>query len=164
LRKKPIYVQHTELNTLIFLPPSFSTALDPADGLKSTKLVLRKSDADFVDVIHTGTKLFGLSRPVGHVDFYPNGGKTQPGCQDVVLVFKKGPKSCSCLLCFASVHFSCNTHAHCARSTLICVQYCSCPVDGRMPQPATLMSAYLAIPLPDGASPVLHLPIDCFPR
>lgn len=48
-------------------------------------MVLSKSDADFVDVIHTnGRKTInmglGLYEPMGHVDFYPNGGKTQPGC------------------------------------------------------------------------------------
>ena len=109
---------------------------------------LRKSDADFVDVIHTGTKLFGLSRPVGHVDFYPNGGRTQPGCRDIAL--KKDPKSCSYLLCFASVHFSCNKHTHVRTHTLsfthaiiIFVQYSSCPVDGRRSQLAVSMSAYL---------------------
>ena len=40
----------------------------------------------FVDVIHsdvrdsTLSKALGLQRPCGHVDFYPNGGKNQPGC------------------------------------------------------------------------------------
>ena len=40
----------------------------------------------FVDVIHSDvrdsalSKALGLQRPCGHVDFYPNGGKHQPGC------------------------------------------------------------------------------------
>ena len=44
---------------------------------------LDKSDAKFVDVMHTSIKFpkaLGLSKPIGHVDFYPNYGGTQPGC------------------------------------------------------------------------------------
>ena len=46
---------------------------------------LSREDADFVDVIHTNSgHLYEgcLSMPwtMGHVDFYPNGGKHQPGC------------------------------------------------------------------------------------
>ncbi len=34
-----------------------------------------------MDVIHTCANLFGIKEPLGHVDFYPNGGKCfQPGC------------------------------------------------------------------------------------
>jgi pancreatic triacylglycerol lipase len=63
---------------------------------------LDPTDAKFVDVIHTDGKSifllgtvfiirhkinyerqqlgYGMSQPCGHVDFYPNNGKEQPGC------------------------------------------------------------------------------------
>jgi len=37
-----------------------------------------KSDADLVHVIHTS--ILGLEKSIGDADFYPNGGKKQPGC------------------------------------------------------------------------------------
>uniref|UniRef100_A0A6B2EG45 Putative serine/threonine protein phosphatase 2a regulatory subunit a n=1 Tax=Phlebotomus kandelakii TaxID=1109342 RepID=A0A6B2EG45_9DIPT len=61
------------------------TALDPAFPgfyfpLKFTG-ALNSKDADFVDVIHTDAWLYGAPFATGHVDFWPNRGKTlQPGC------------------------------------------------------------------------------------
>lgn len=71
------------------------TGLDPAgpnfDALP-LDMRLDKSDALFVDVIHTdmhnsttspiGPSLYGrgTSLSVGHLDFFPNGGSDQPGC------------------------------------------------------------------------------------
>jgi len=37
-----------------------------------------RSDAARVQVIHTS--ILGLEEPIGNADFYPNGGKSQPGC------------------------------------------------------------------------------------
>ncbi|XP_011157666.2 pancreatic triacylglycerol lipase [Solenopsis invicta] len=64
------------------------TGLDPAQPCfrkADASLHLHKNDAPFVDVIHTNGQLLtrlglGLPETIGHVDFYPNGGKTQPGC------------------------------------------------------------------------------------
>lgn len=35
-------------------------------------------DADLVDVVHTNMGFFGMSKPIGDVDFLPNGGHMQP--------------------------------------------------------------------------------------
>ena len=49
---------------------------------------LDRSDARYVDVIHTDAGFFGTSKKGGHSDFFPNGGSRQPGC-----VFKIHSKS-----------------------------------------------------------------------
>ncbi|KAK6644902.1 hypothetical protein RUM43_001178 [Polyplax serrata] len=59
-------------------------ALDPAAPLienapESERLNPRS--AKFVDVIHSSAFFVGIRRPVGTVDFYPNGGYFQPGCR-----------------------------------------------------------------------------------
>jgi pimeloyl-ACP methyl ester carboxylesterase len=64
------------------------TGLDPAGPyFENTDPIVRldPTDAIYVDAIHTdGTANLalglGLMQPVGHADFYPNGGKDQPGC------------------------------------------------------------------------------------
>ena len=62
----------------------FSAGLDPA-GLYFTivgpEVRLDPSDAEYVDVIHTGAVVFGTVRTdAGQIDFFPNGGYHQPGC------------------------------------------------------------------------------------
>nr|CAD7443508.1 unnamed protein product [Timema bartmani] len=64
------------------------TGLDPAEPFfqgMPTIARLDPSDAKLVDVIHTDGKSifllgYGMSQPCGHIDFYPNNGKEQPGC------------------------------------------------------------------------------------
>ncbi|XP_030753741.1 pancreatic lipase-related protein 2-like [Sitophilus oryzae] len=62
------------------------TGLDPAGpgyGDISEDLRLDPQDAKLVDVVHTFMRVIGITRPLGHVDFYPNGGRYQPGCPDI---------------------------------------------------------------------------------
>ncbi|KAF7287335.1 hypothetical protein GWI33_001695 [Rhynchophorus ferrugineus] len=70
------------------------TGLDAAGPLfrnsyfKEKHKKLDRSDAILVDAMHTDsspfvTDGFGLWEPIGHVDFFPNGGQEQPGCNDV---------------------------------------------------------------------------------
>lgn len=65
------------------------TGLDPAGpafGNRPPEVRLDKSDANFVDVIHTDAQSimdlgFGAVTEMGHADYYPNGGNNQPGCK-----------------------------------------------------------------------------------
>uniref|UniRef100_A0A8C3K390 Triacylglycerol lipase n=1 Tax=Calidris pygmaea TaxID=425635 RepID=A0A8C3K390_9CHAR len=59
------------------------TGLDPAGPLfqyTPTMVRLDPSDAKFVDIIHTHA---GILQTCGHLDFYPNGGKKMPGCNQL---------------------------------------------------------------------------------
>lgn len=67
------------------------TGLDPAEPYfqnMGPSVRLDPSDATFVDVIHTDGRSFllleipgyGMTQSCGHIDFYPNNGKEQPGC------------------------------------------------------------------------------------
>ncbi|XP_063220701.1 lipase member H-B-like [Bacillus rossius redtenbacheri] len=73
------------------------TGLDPAAPLYSAESVtdrLDSTDAAYVDVIHTCGGVLGWADPLGHSDFYPNGGTmVQPGCNTNVAELGLG--SCS---------------------------------------------------------------------
>ncbi|XP_062309127.1 lipase member H [Osmerus eperlanus] len=56
--------------------PQF-TGTDPEDRLDPT-------DAQFVDVLHTDMDALGFRKPLGHIDFYANGGADQPGCPKTI--------------------------------------------------------------------------------
>lgn len=63
--------------------------MDPAGPgfrLEGTNGRISTKDANYVEIIHTCGGKLGILRPLGHADFYPNGGgPRQPGC-DVDLV------------------------------------------------------------------------------
>ena len=75
------------------LMQNYFTGLDPAGFLFESSppdMRLDASDAKFVDVIHTNAdSIFvgglGAVDPMGHVDFYPNGGSTQKGCKHLIV-------------------------------------------------------------------------------
>ncbi|CAL4130378.1 unnamed protein product [Meganyctiphanes norvegica] len=66
------------------------TGLDPAEPyFNDTAPITRldPTDAQFVDIVHTdSTEVLGfpisvgMTDPIGHLDFYPNGDNSQPGC------------------------------------------------------------------------------------
>lgn len=65
----------------------YCIGLDPAgpgfEFAKLRKKGLKKTDAVFVDVIHTAAGSAGCVNALGHADFYPNGGSSpQPGCNE----------------------------------------------------------------------------------
>uniref|UniRef100_A0A4W3HEL5 Lipase domain-containing protein n=2 Tax=Callorhinchus milii TaxID=7868 RepID=A0A4W3HEL5_CALMI len=64
------------------------TGLDPA-GPQFTNTPpeerLDPTDAKFVAVLHTDMDALGFREVLGHIDYYPNGGKDQPGCPATIL-------------------------------------------------------------------------------
>jgi len=87
------------------------TGLDPAGPLfesQDPRARLDATDANFVDVIHSnGENLIlgglGTWQPLGHVDFYPNGGRMQKGCANLFVGAVSDILWCKCgkhLWCF----------------------------------------------------------------
>lgn len=87
---------------------------------------LGKSDAEFVDVIHTDILQRGILYPSGHADFYANGGIEQPGCNRQINQSKKVNINCSecgnCSICLIKqvwVYAIMNVHQYITQSLLI---------------------------------------------
>jgi len=71
-----------KLSRVTGLEPAF-----PSFELAGPEGRIDKSDAEFVQIIHTNSGFLwegclSFKEPLGHVDFYPNGGSHQPGCTD----------------------------------------------------------------------------------
>ncbi|XP_063931192.1 phospholipase A1 member A-like [Zophobas morio] len=69
------------------------TGLDPAaPGFREVdpELKLDVKDAKLVDIIHTYIRVLSIAQPMGHIDFYPNGGRWQPGCPDIYDIWQVG--------------------------------------------------------------------------
>lgn len=68
------FFQLNRLNTIFGMDPALPLfSVDSSDRIQAT-------DAQYVETIHTNAGLLGFSLPLGRASFYPNGGRTQPGC------------------------------------------------------------------------------------
>ena len=61
---------HTNCMTLLYIYPYKGFGNHP-------ELVIKPEDADFVDIVHTASDNMSFLEPLGHADFYPNGGQNQ---------------------------------------------------------------------------------------
>lgn len=124
------------------------TGLDPAGPLFTNvgdaRFRLDKSDAKYVDVIHTdmppkgGLLGFGMRKEAGHADFFPNGGVRQPGCrqklaklaifQTVICDHMRAPE-----YYIASVQNNCSWKALPCHSLSDCEKRKSTPCHGKCP-------------------------------
>ncbi|XP_055991425.1 lipase member I [Sorex fumeus] len=90
------------------------TGLDPAGPKFSGKPSndrLDYTDAKFVDVIHSDANGLGINEPLGHIDFYPNGGRKQPGCPKSIfsgIEFIKCDHQRAVYLFMAALETNCN--------------------------------------------------------
>lgn len=57
--------------------------LDPAGPLYTVGNIdnrIDPTDGDYVQIIHTNAGFLGFGSSIGDADYYPNGGRSQPGC------------------------------------------------------------------------------------
>lgn len=68
-------VRNGRINTIIGLDPA-----GPLFSIRTPSGRLDSADAEYVEVIHTNGRVTGIGFPIGHADFFPNNGMSQPGC------------------------------------------------------------------------------------
>lgn len=69
------YVQNGKVNKIVGLDPAY-----PFFDYGRPDRRLASTDAVYVESIQTSAGILGFLEPIGHVTFYPNGGRSQPGC------------------------------------------------------------------------------------
>ncbi|XP_026469273.1 phospholipase A1 member A-like [Ctenocephalides felis] len=69
-----------EIGMIIGLDPTISGWNE--DKKEDRENMLNKDCAKFVRIIHTDGERYGVRYPMGHADFYMNGGFYQPGCKE----------------------------------------------------------------------------------
>lgn len=114
------------------------TGMDPAElAFTETNPIVRldTTDAKFVDVIHSDATPFvpkiglGLYEPIGHLDFYPNGGFDQPGCDQSFWKRKDGSFISSMYQFFSCSHvrsvsfFIESIQSKCPYTAIVCESY-----------------------------------------
>nr|KAG5708265.1 hypothetical protein BaRGS_021199 [Batillaria attramentaria] len=112
------------------------TGLDPAEPYfvhLDNDMRLDKSDAVFVDIMHTDgeafavTKGYGMADALGDVDFYPNGGIDQPGCVDDVRAgifgLLTGGNGLQCSHSRAHMYFIESINSHCKFRSRPCADW-----------------------------------------
>jgi hypothetical protein len=72
---KNINRTESKINVIIGLDPA-----SPIFSKRKEKNRLTKDDANYVEVIHSNTRGFGIYAPLGHTDIYLNGKAEQPEC------------------------------------------------------------------------------------
>lgn len=65
----------SDLGAIVALDAAF-----PLFSINSPDARVHTDDALYVQSIHTNAGTLGFDEPVGHGNFYPNGGRSQPGC------------------------------------------------------------------------------------
>lgn len=65
----------SDLGAIVALDAAF-----PLFSINSPDARLNVDDALYVQSIHTNAGNLGFDEPIGHGNFYPNGGRSQPGC------------------------------------------------------------------------------------
>ncbi|XP_053953126.1 phospholipase A1-like [Anastrepha ludens] len=68
-------VENGKLHAIIGMDPAL-----PLFSYKKAKKRLSSTDANYVETIQTNAGMLGFLEPIGKTSFYPNGGKSQPGC------------------------------------------------------------------------------------